>query len=122
MDYVIGLVLENEDGRDDCLLTWGRLYSPVDPEPILDVVRGKLSKFGLAESAGRRLRAAATLQEVAHAPMFYECLISMQNMRFRAILDNPSLRNDDKWYEYCRGQIERGRHIWYLGNPANYNL
>lgn len=115
MDDIVAIIITVEGGQDFALLTWGRVFGPVEYEELLAAVLPHVGTFGISGSEVLG-RAASSLQEVATAPYFYECLFSMILERTRAPVDDTGAIRWAEWAESRRRLIEDGKSIYFAGN------
>ena len=114
VEDVVAVVITDGSGTEHALLTWGRTFGKTEYNDLIRAVIAHRSKFGI-EGGDIEPRIAMSLQEVAHAPYFHECLFDMHEHHMLAVLKEPELQQG--WLAHCREQIEAGRMIWYLGDP-----
>ena len=107
MEEVVAIKVLDGKRRPHFFLTWGRVFDPVDPEPLLSAVRERLRQFGI--HAVRSVRVCGTLQAAADQPYFYEALMIYSQQRV------PYGKAYSKWRATRRKQIEAGNEIYYLG-------
>lgn len=92
-------------------VTWGRLFSAVDPEPLIAAVQPHITKQELGEDV-TSIRVCNTLQEASSGPYFYEALFEFAQ---RPI---PFGKGYDAWAAKKRKQLKKGKELYYLGAPG----
>lgn len=107
MEDVVGLIYRFESSETRSFMTWGRVFDPVDPTLLIQVVMN-------SATAGRtekivEARVCRSLQEVSGAEYFFESLFYFANERI------PYGRRYDKWANSQRKLMEQGKSIYDLG-------
>jgi hypothetical protein len=110
VEDIVAIKAIDSRGKRHFFVTWGRVFDPVDPQPLLSAVRPALSRFGL--STIRRLEVCSTLQEASEQPYFFEALLAFSQKRV------PSAKARRAWSAARRKQIAAGKDIYYLGTPV----
>lgn len=114
MEHIVGI-----KGKDTILgqagfITWGRIFHPVDPQPLLDAVMKHIATFGLRNIESLEL--CDSLQEVAAFPYFYEALFEFsQNII-------PGGKEYTSWKTKKKKEMQCGREIYFLGLTKEQKL
>ncbi|MDQ6774703.1 MAG: hypothetical protein M3071_00455 [Actinomycetota bacterium] len=108
MEDLVALEATLRSGAKRYYLTWGRVFSPVDPEPLIETVRPYITKRQLGEDV-TNIRVCNTLQEASRAPYFYEGLFDFAQQRI------PDGEDYEKWAAEIREQLAKGKELYYLG-------
>ena len=74
MDDVVGVKFEDAEQGEAAVLTWGRIFDPVDPTELLNRIRPLLTAFGCRNV--RRMELCHDLGELRDYEYFYEALIN----------------------------------------------
>jgi hypothetical protein len=96
------------DGGPCYFLTWGRIQSRVDPEPLEAVIMSVATHFKLPGSP-QSARVCGTLQEARDAPYFYEYFFSFCQ---RPI---PFGDDYDTWRQETDARMRAGHEIAAIG-------
>ena len=115
MQDIVAAAVRLDTGQERFFLTWGRLQSNVDPEPLAALV---LSFSKVCALGGHPItaRLCGTLQEAVKQPYFYECFFEMCQERI------PPGSGYQKWARRKRKRMARGGAIYYLGQPDDEPL
>lgn len=110
MDDVVALRAVLSDGGEFFFMTWGRVISTVDREPLVEVI----SKAGRTMlPRGQEivsLEVCDTLSEAAGAPLFYEAFFSF-------CAEPPPYEGDFKaWRARTAEEMRQGKHIYGMGS------
>jgi hypothetical protein len=106
MEDVVAIEASLADGSKLYCMTWGRVFGPVDPAELLDVVRSLIVQ---PQDEPATLRVCDTLQEAAGAPYFFEALIffGQRNIPF-----GPGY---SEWEYRMRAAVKSGKQVYRLG-------
>lgn len=74
MEDVVALRFHDAHKGEACVFVWGRLFNPVDPEPLLAAMRRVLPRAGYDEVSG--LRICSSLRDAHGFDYFYEACIA----------------------------------------------
>ena len=107
MDDVVAIKVRNAKRGWVGLVTWGRLWDPVDEAELLRAVGHHLSGFGILEPQETHL--CKSLREVQSGEYFYEALIDFSWNR------PPFGEQYEAWKGQKRRDIEEGRDIYFVG-------
>jgi hypothetical protein len=107
VEDIVAIKIVDKSGTEHFFLTWGRIFDPVDPEPLLAAVRPNLSRWGVRQA--RSLEICDSLQDAALEPYFYEALFMMAQER---IPFGPKYRT---WQAGKRRRVRKGEDIRYVG-------
>ena len=106
MEDVVAIELTRADGSMSYCMTWGRVFDPVDPAPLLAAVRSHLIKPGDEPAS---LRVCETLHEASGATYFFESVIAFGQKQI------PFGPGYDEWAAHMRSAIIEGKEIYRLG-------
>jgi hypothetical protein len=101
------------DGAWHHWLTWGRLFGGVEYDELAAALAPHLERCGFVPRADQVV--FETLRMASSAPWFHECFYSVIDERVLALLDDPSLRDPDRWIAYRRAILADGGGLWYCG-------
>jgi len=93
-------------------MTWGRVQSTVDPEPLEALVLASCPMFGIDAAS---TRVCGSLQEARHDPYFFECLAGLTA---KLAARQASTRPDQKWRKKTDRRMRKGRDLSYCGDPT----
>jgi hypothetical protein len=108
----VAIAVELDDGSERFFLTWGRIQDSVDPKMIEELVLKASERFNLSWKP-RASRLCFTLQEASNAPYFYECFFTMCQT-----LIPLGQQTYEPWRQKMNDEMQKGRQLWYLGQPA----
>jgi hypothetical protein len=106
MEDVVAIEATVADGSKLYCMTWGRVFDPVDPTELLDVVYPLMVK---PEDEPASLRVCDSLQEASGAPYFFEALIFFGQ---RHIPVGPGY---SEWEYRMRIAVKSGKQVYRLG-------
>jgi hypothetical protein len=89
-------------------LTWGRLFDPVDPEPMIAAVCPHL-RWSDKQGEVVEIAVCASLQEASAQPYFYEGLFWLGQTHV------PCGDGYEDWKRTTRERLADGRELFYLG-------
>ncbi len=75
VEDVVAVAVDVDDGTTRFFITWGRIQSTVDPQPLEELVLRHAAGFDLGGTPVRA-RLCDTLQEARNEPYFFEALVS----------------------------------------------
>ncbi|HEX3549994.1 MAG TPA: hypothetical protein VHT53_06435 [Candidatus Elarobacter sp.] len=78
MEAVVAVIIRDSERGETALLTWGRLYHPVDPSELLATIRRVLPTMGFG--AEPELTLCDTLGEASDFAYFHEGLITFASV------------------------------------------
>jgi hypothetical protein len=115
MEDVVAVEVELDNGQRRYFVTWGRIQSSTDPEPLEKLILSQCRRFRLG---GEPLRARVcwSLQEAAKAPFFFEALFGMAQTQI------PFGDGYEAWQKERLSAMRDGKEIRYLGNPEDWPL
>jgi hypothetical protein len=104
MDDVVCVKVKDKTRGTVFVMTWGRVFDPIDPKPLFKALRQGLQPSGLREIKSMHL--CDSLAEGAAETFFYEALISFAQKPI------PFGRETYwRWTEKTRRAIENGKEI-----------
>ena len=110
MEDVVALALELDSGETRYVITWGRIQSAVQAEPLEKLVRTQAHRFALGgELASVRL--CRSLQAARDEPYFFEALISF------AMQPIPFGDEYPDWRSERAANMAAGKELYFLGSP-----
>ena len=108
MDDVVAFRVRLTNGEDRFLLTWGRVFDPIDGRLLAEKVKEHLGQFSLGGEA-KSIEMCDALRAAAGAKYFFEAFFAMCQKRV------PFGPGYEEWAIAIRAQVETGREIYYLG-------
>jgi hypothetical protein len=108
MEDLVALEATLRSGAKRYYLTWGRVFSAVDPDPLIETVRPYITEKQLGEDV-TNIRVCNTLQDASRGPYFYEGLFEFAQRRI------PFGKDYEKWAAEMREQLKQGKELYYLG-------
>jgi hypothetical protein len=108
MEDLVAVELTTADGHVCYFVTWGRIQSTVDAEPLEKVivsVAGHFAVGGIPVTA----RLCGSLQDARDAPYFYEALFDFAQ---RPIPYGPTY---EKWRKRMDKRMRKGKEIYFVG-------
>lgn len=88
-------------------LTWGRIFHPVDPTQLLEVIKPHLKSYDLEKFTAIEL--CDSLQEASLERYFYEAFFMMSQTKI------PFGKNYPKWKTKMTKSLKAGKEIHFLG-------
>jgi hypothetical protein len=110
MEEIVAVKVRDSRGRKHYFLTWGRVFDPVDPKPLISVIRGHLHTFGIGKSLS--IDVCDSLQEAVNERYFYEAFFEMTQVIGLG-------RARQKWKAAIKRRIRHGKEIYYLGRQRS---
>jgi hypothetical protein len=110
MEDLVGIKVVDSIKGECGIVTWGRLFGPVDEDALAKAVRPHLGNFGLCNV--ELVQVCYSLRDLAHHPYFYEALFQFSREKI------PSAKQYKKWLARKRKAVERGREVYFLGLPS----
>lgn len=107
VDDIVALKATLLTGQELYFLTWGRLFDPVDAEPLIEVVRPHVMR--MARDPIRDIRLCESLQEAAGTPFFFEAFFKICQERIPFGRDHPA------WAKAKADELREGKGIHFLG-------
>jgi hypothetical protein len=108
MEDVIGIAAIDKKMGHGALMTWGRIFDPVDDKGILEITRVVLPKYGFLNV--RKVAICSSLKEVASFPYFFEALLSFS---WKPIPFGE--RSYATWRKRIETEMRAGKHFHFLG-------
>lgn len=108
MEDIVALKIRDKIAGTFFVLTWGRTFDPVRPEPLISAVETALSKRGINQILAISL--CNSLLEASRQEYFYECFAMM-------IWEKPPFgkATHRDWCESINRKISLGKELYYLG-------
>lgn len=106
VEDIVAVELTTASGARRYVLTWGRVQSNVDPEPLAQLVLRFASKFGV-KAVGARV--CFSLHEARDAPYFYEGLFDFAR--------TPVPEDLRAWKRDIDARMQQGYELYYCGAP-----
>jgi len=110
MEDVVAVRFRDAERGEACILTWGRVFDPVDPTELLAGLERVLPELGFRDAAG--MRVCDSLREANDFEYFYEGLI-----HYAALVANERV-HDDSWRALQRSDESLRRSIYLLGRQV----
>ncbi len=107
MEHLVGIKVKDKIFGNVGFITWGRVFHPVDPQPLLNVIIKYAPKFGISNVESIEL--CDTLQEVSSFLYFHEAIFEFAQ---KIIPDGKQYKI---WQKNMQRAIERGEEIYFLG-------
>ncbi len=108
MEDIVAVELTTADGHVCYLVTWGRIQSPVEPEPLEALILGVADHFAV-RGTPEKARLCWSLKDAREAPYFYEALLHFAH---RPI---PFGTGYAKWRKRMDRRMRRGQEIYFVG-------
>lgn len=108
MEDIVALEATLTNDTKRYFLTWGRVFDPNDPTPLIECVRPHMRKYQLGGEVAS-IRVCDTLQQAAHAAYFFEALFHF------AQCPVPRGEAYQSWKERMREELAEGKQLYYLG-------
>jgi hypothetical protein len=109
MEDLVALRVTLTTGQKRYFLTWGRLYDPVEPAGLIEVVTPHVQRRS-REGDVASIELCESLQEASNEPYFYEGLFDMAR-------DGPTYGPDyQAWAQAKRERLSEGKELYYLGH------
>jgi hypothetical protein len=108
MEDIIAVELTTTEGDVCYFVTWGRIQSAVEPEPIESLILKEAHRFAVRGTPAKA-RLCWSLQDARDAPYFYEALFYFCQ---QPIPFGPGYR---KWRKRMDGRMRRGHELWFIG-------
>jgi hypothetical protein len=109
VEDLVALRVTLTTGAKRYFLTWGRLYGPVDPADLIDVVSPHVRRRALGGDVAS-IELCDSLQEASNEPYFYEGLFDMAR-------DGPMYGPGyQAWAQSKRERLSEGKDLYYLGH------
>lgn len=112
MEDIVGIKFVDKIEGSGAVITWGRLFHPVDDYQLLTVVKKKLAFYGAKDIQSIELCYA--LFEISDQPYFYECLSYFIQQPI------PFGNRYESWVRKKRKALQRGQDIFFLGFEKQY--
>ncbi|MBP6869902.1 hypothetical protein KBC04_03405 [Candidatus Babeliales bacterium] len=112
MEDIVGIKFIDREEGQGAVITWGRLFHPVDDSELLVLVQKKLFHYGVKNIESIELCYA--LFEISNQPYFYECL--------SYFIQHPIPRGNkyESWARKKRKALRKGQDISFLGFEKQY--
>ena len=114
MENVIAIKARTDQGQVRYWLTWGRLFGPVDPEPMIAAVRPHL-RWSEQQGEIVEVTVCPSLQAASAEPYFFEGLFWLGQTHI------PSGGDFEDWKQTKRDRLAAGRELFYLGDPEAFS-
>jgi hypothetical protein len=111
VDDIVGFRVLNSQRRWVGLLTYGRLWEPIDDSDLKAAVRASLPKFGLQSTD--EICLCDSLQELRSCPYFYEGFLSF------AWHPIPFGDDYEEWRAQMRARVLSGDSIHCVGELSD---
>jgi len=108
MDDVVALRVQLTNGEERFLLTWGRIFDPVDDRLLVETVRKHLGQFSFGGEP-KTIEVCDSLRAAAGARYFYEAFFAMCQKPI------PFGADYKAWVAATRARLETGKEIYDLG-------
>lgn len=108
MEDIVAVELTTADGHVCYFITWGRIQSRVEPEPIEQLILGVADHFDV-RGTPEKARLCWSLQDAREAPYFYEALL------YFAQRPIPFGTGYEKWRKRMDRRMHRGHEIYFVG-------
>jgi hypothetical protein len=114
VDDIVAVAVEL-DGSTHHWLTWGRVFGGTEYDKLAVALAPHLGRGDHAP--GPEDVVFETLRMASDAPYFYECLVDIMDARMLALLDDPTLREPNRWVASRRAILadDSGAEDWYCG-------
>ena len=111
MEDVVAVKFRDAKRGDACVMTWGRVFGPVDSAPLLDALARVLPLVGFESPSDLRL--CDNLSEARNFEYFYEALIEF------AASKGGGKVYEDEWLAAHRTDDGLRKDIYSLGKPLS---
>lgn len=108
VEDIVAVELTTTDGHVCYFITWGRIQSPVKPEPLEKLICNVAPHFAVGGMPAKA-RLCLSLQDAREAPYFYEALLSFAQQPI------PFGPDYEKWRRRINRRMRQGREIYFLG-------
>jgi hypothetical protein len=108
VEDVVAVAVRLHTGESRFFMTWGRIQDKVDPQRLEALV---LRHARTCDLGGIPTEASVclSLREASEAPYFYEGLLNF------ARAARPDAAAYAAWQDAIAADMQRGRHLYYLG-------
>lgn len=107
MEDLVAVKVTDDAEVDHYLITWGRIFDRVDPNPLLEAITPHLSSFGIKKFT--RMSLCRSLRDASSQPYFYEAMFLFGQKKI------PFGKNYTAWQKKQKKAIRKGQEIYYLG-------
>jgi hypothetical protein len=111
MEDIVALEVKLRNGARRYFMTWGRLFDPVDPGPLIDCARTHMSESSLGGEIVT-VRVCDSLQEASREPYFFEALFAFGQKTI------PRGEDYQGWRAQMRERVESGHELYFLGQGS----
>ena len=113
VDHIVAVAVELDTSEERFFMVWGRIQDKVDPEPLEQLIMKYCIGYDLGGKPVKT-RLCWSLQEAAHAPYFYEGLLSFSQTHI------PFGDQYEAWRNDLHEKMQQGKEFYYLGNPGHF--
>jgi len=112
MEDIVGIKIKDKIKGEGALITWGRLFDPVDETELLDVIKAHVARWGINDLES--ISVCYSLKEIADQPYFYESLIRFIQEPI------PYGSGYESWKRKKKKALKKGEDIYFTGFMSDY--